>query len=98
MRTERGLQAMAPRFAIKPRRYYDQNEAIADKVRAYLEAGHTIDMGLDPNSKMSLLCWAHGEIERLRKICGEKPVDKRAKIVVGPRPKAESKPITTEES
>ena len=88
---------MSPRFAIKPRRYYDQNEAIADKVRAYLEAGHTIDLGLDPNSKMSLLLWAHDEIERLRKKCGEKPADRRTKIVVGPRPVAVSKPVIMEE-
>lgn len=85
-----------PRFAINPRRYYDQNEAIADKVRAYLEAGHALDIGRNPNGKMELLAWANMEIERLRKICGEVPPAKRTKVIVGPRPKAESKMVSTE--
>lgn len=86
------------KFAIRPRRYYDRCDAIDDVLIAYMEKGGVIDQGLNPNSKYSLLQWAVEEIRRLREVCGEKPPEKRTRIIVGPRPVAESKPITIEEA
>lgn len=87
---------MGRKFAIRPRRYHDQQEAIADKLRVYQEKGHVIDIGLNPQGKMELLAWAWAEIERLRTKCGEEKIVKRSKVVVGPRPAGESRTVSVE--
>lgn len=85
------------RFAIRPRRYHDQLDAIEDKILNYLEAGHTIDRGLNPNSVYSLLQFAHEEITRLRELAGVPKPERKSRLITGPRPVAESKPVKAEE-
>jgi len=85
-----------PRFAIKPRRWHDMLDAIMDKIENYERDGHALDIGKNPNGRMELLAWAHMEITRLRDKCGEQKPVRKTRLVVGPRPVAESNPITIE--
>lgn len=82
-----------PGFAIRPRRYADQLDAIRSALVNARESGVEIDIGRNPNGKYSLLAWAAMEIERLREKCGEKPPVRRTKLIVGPRPIAESRVV-----
>ena len=88
---------MGNKFVIRPRRYRDPLDAINDALEHARAKGVVIDVGLNPNGKYSLLVWARNEIIRLREKAGEWPPEQRSKIVPGPRPVAESKPITVEE-
>lgn len=87
-----------PRFAIRPRRYHDQADAIADVLQHAKDSGVDIDHGRNPNGKYSLLAWAHCEILRLRAKCGEQAPVRRTKVIVGPRPAAEAKEVRVEET
>jgi hypothetical protein len=85
-------------FKIRPRRYIDQLDAIEDVLQNAIAKGVAVDIGKNPNSRYSLLYWAKEEILRLRAKCGEvKPV-RLTKLVPGPRPVAESKPLIVSEN
>ena len=88
---------MPPNFAIRPRRYADQIDAIFDVLKAAEDKGVELDVGKNPNSRYSLLAWSYAEITRLREKCGEKPVERFHRIVPGRRVRGESKPVKTEE-
>lgn len=83
-------------FAIRPRRYWDPLDAIRDKLLDHEEKGHVIDIGKNPNGKIELLAWSLMEIQRLRDKCGEKPPERNTRVMPGPRPVGESKPIIVE--
>lgn len=86
-----------PNFAIRPRRYRDRLDAIKDVLHHAQAGGKVIDVGLNPNSKYSLLVWAYDEIIRLREKCGETPPDgPRSKFLRGPRVMGESRPVKIE--
>jgi hypothetical protein len=54
------------RFAIRPRRYADQLDAVVAKLDDYRSKGFVIDPKRNPNGKYELLLWCSEEIKRLR--------------------------------
>lgn len=83
-----------PGFAIHPRRYHDQLDAIEDVLETQIVVKkRLVDPGRNPQGKLELLLWAAAEIRRLRVKCNEPEINRRSKLIVGPRPKAESAPV-----
>ena len=82
------------KYAIRPRRYADQLDAIFDALKKWHDGaerrGEIIDIGRNPNGKYELLTWSFNEIVRLREKCGEVPKPRKHKIIPGRRPKAET--------
>jgi hypothetical protein len=62
-------------FAIRPRRYHDQLDAIWACLDAAKDKGRVISPERNPNGKLEMLVWAHNEIIRLRKLVGEPAPD-----------------------